>query len=118
MPPGTATTYRWNPDVQRYVNDRNRFVPRDAVRREMDKVADAAATRIADLSDSLIAGRIDLPTWQREMAATMKLAHVAAGAAAVGGKGQLTRRQLGQLGARLKGEYEYLRGFAAEIANG
>jgi hypothetical protein len=63
-------------------------------------------------------GEITLAKWQQGMSAQIKNSHLAAGASAKGGWAQMSQADYGQVGGRLKRQYEYLNNFAADIASG
>ncbi len=109
-----------NGPQHRYRDTRTgRYVPARQVRAELDRFVDAAgrnATR--DLTGQLRDGRIGLAEWQTAMARAVKNVNYAAVAAASGGVENMTAVERGRAGAIIKKQYEYLRGFAADIESG
>lgn len=96
-----------------------RYIPARQVRAELDRFVDSAgrnATR--DLTGQLRDGRIGLAEWQTAMARAVKNVNYAAVAAASGGVENMTAVERGRAGAIIKQQYEYLRGFAADIESG
>ena len=96
-----------------------RYIPARQVRAELDRFVDSAgrnATR--DLTGQLRDGRIGLAEWQTAMARAVKNVNYAAVAAASGGVENMTAVERGRAGAIIKQQYQYLRGFAADIESG
>jgi hypothetical protein len=94
------------------------FVSEARVRSAVDGVADAASDRMAAASARLLSGELSLGAWQTEMQATIKLAHSGTAVIAHGGAEQMTFSRWGSVGQTIRGEYGYLRQFAADIASG
>lgn len=111
-------TYRWNESAGRYTDSAGRFVSEARVRAVIDDIADAASERMAQASARLLSGEMSLGAWQAEMQATIKLTHVATGVLSHGGAEQMTASRYGALGPTIRSEYQFLRAFAQEIANG
>lgn len=78
------------------------------VRAAVQAAAQGAAGQLAELGAQLDAGAINLSQFMLDVKATVKAAHVAALAAAAGGLRQVTPRDLGQLGAKLRSLYQGL----------
>lgn len=110
--------YTWNEGAGRFVNERGQFVAERTVRRVVDDVADAASERMRMASQSLLEGRTSLGAWQTSMQADIKLAHSSTAVIAHGGAEQMTFSRWGSVGQTIRGEYGYLRQFAAQIASG
>jgi hypothetical protein len=88
------------------------------VRAEIDRLADAAAGRLARLTERLRQGDLTLAAWQAEAMRIVKMSHVAAGVIAQGGKAQMTPSAYGFLGSEIRAQYAYLRDLANAIAEG
>lgn len=110
-------TIRFIPISGRYRVD-DRAVPKSAVRRGVDRLADLASGRAAELTDDLLAGRIPVGRWQAEMMALSKDALIAAAVVAKGGRERMTASDWGFVGRRLRDEYDYIRRFALQLASG
>lgn len=95
-----------------------RTVARTEIIRQLDKAADAGRDTMRELSRRLVDGSISLPEWQRLMAQEIKTVHIYNAAAAKGGWAQMSQADWGRVGYQVKGQYEYLRNFAEELANG
>ena len=79
-----------------------------AVRAAVQAVATGAADKVAGLGAKLDSGEINLPQFMLDLRSTVKAAHLAAAAAAAGGLKQLTPKDLGNLGSKLKSLYQGL----------
>lgn len=110
--------YTWNEGAGRFVDERGRFVSESTVRRAVDRVADAASDRMAAASERLLAGEHSLASWQAEMQATIKLGHASAAVLAHGGAETMTPSRWGAIGPIVRDQYQFLRDFAAQVADG
>lgn len=108
----------WNEQAGRFTDSRGRFISQSAVRSVIDGIADAASERLAQASQRLLNGELSLAAWQLEAQQTIKLAHVSAAVIAHGGAAQMTPQRWGAIGPVVKSEYQYLRDFAQDIADG
>ena len=98
--------------------DTGRFISSATVRDALEGVMDASALRMNQLSERLMDGDISLAQWQTGMLQQIKVANVAASAAANGGWANMTQSDWGAVGQLVKEQYQYLRNFADEIASG
>jgi hypothetical protein len=84
-----------------------------------DALRVAFETRTAQINASYEAGLIDVQAWQQDMQEQVKIMHVQAYAAGRGGKwADITQREWGAVGQKLRVQYDYLRGFAREVQQG
>lgn len=95
-----------------------RFVPRDRVLLEIDREVERSRVRLQGITRLLIGDRVSLPEFQVRFAEELKLSHLRMAAFGAGGRNQLSSRQFGYIGQKLKSEYEYLDGFAVDLAAG
>lgn len=95
-----------------------RFVSKAAIRDSLEQMMDLSALRMNALSEKLASGAISLADWQTGMMTQIKSAHVAASALANGGWAQMGAEQWGATGQMIRTQYDYLRNFAREIADG
>lgn len=95
-----------------------RLIPEASVRRAVDRVADEASERMADISRSLIERELAISAWQRQMMQLTKDAMIAGTVAGRGGSDQMTQADWGRVGRALRDQYDYLRRFALQIASG
>ncbi len=118
MLPG-ATGFGWNAAAHQYYSlDSGRFVPRSAIRDGLESLIDASAIRMNNLAEKLQAGSISLADWQMGMMQQIKAANIASAALANGGWAQMTQSNWGATGQMIREQYDYLRNFATQIANG
>lgn len=113
--------YRWEPGTAngRYRDTRTgRFLSSRVVRAELDAYLKATNTPIKALEQQLRDGVINLADWQTAMMREIKIAHLNSIAASVGGYNNMTQSDYGRAGQIIREQYEYLRGFAADIASG
>lgn len=113
----SLTGYAWN-GARYYSLETGRFVPFSAVRNALESVIDASGVQMNILSTQLQGGEITLAQWQAGMMESIKTAHVAATAAANGGWAQVGQAEWGAAGQMIREQYDYLRRFAGQIANG
>lgn len=95
-----------------------RYLSEQAVRRVVDQIADGASERLAALSRQMLAGELSLAEWQAGAMRTIKLAHVATATIAHGGQARMTFGHYGSVGQDIRSHYQFLRGFAEQIASG
>ena len=99
--------------------DTGRYISARAVRADLDRFVDRAGRESArELTGQLRDGRIALPEWQTAMARAVKNVNYAAVAAASGGVENMTAVERGRAGQIIRTQYQYLRGFAADIESG
>ncbi len=112
-------TYRWNPLAARYVSaSTGRFVPRQAVVDELERLITLEQEKVAALAGQLQAGSISIADWQLAMAQEIKIGFTAAAAAARGGWAQMSQSDWGLVGQQIREQYQYLRRFALQIESG
>ena len=113
------TGYGYNEIAHRYYDaSSGQFVAQSEIRDALESLIDTAALQMNNLSERLQNGTISLSQWQSGMMQQIKSANVAAGALANGGWGNMSNADWGSVGNYIRGQYEYLRNFSQEIANG
>jgi hypothetical protein len=113
------TGYGWNAAAHRYYNvETGVFVSNAAVRDGLENMMDLSALNMNALTQSLVDGNISLASWQSSMMDEIKASHVAASALANGGWSQMDASDWGFVGQRIREQYDYLRNFAGQIADG
>ena len=95
-----------------------RLVPATRVRSYLDDALASAGKRMDALANQLRAGQIDVITWEVRMRREVKLVSTYSGAVAKGGWAQMTDADYGRVGQYVRGQYQYLRNFAQQIADG
>jgi hypothetical protein len=95
-----------------------RLVATSEVRAALDGALIAASERARSLADGLRAGRLNLAQFERAMRRLVKETQLYGAAAAKGGFAQMGPADYGRVGARVRGQYEWLDGFVQGIASG
>lgn len=113
---GIRGPFSWN--GRRFVDGAGRVVDPEVVEGAVVRVMQRSSERVTALAERLRAGSVSLKEWQALMAAELKAAHLAAGAAARGGFQNMSPADYGRVGRRLRDEYGWLRGFAEQVASG
>lgn len=109
--------WTWDAKTKRYRDERGRFLSASALTQLRDMYVDRAknvATRL--VYDYSVTG--DIAAFRRGMRDLIKAIHCDMYSAGAGGWAQMTSQDWGHVGAFIKGEYKYLDGFLADVANG
>lgn len=111
--------YAYNGNVQRYRNlSTGRFVSRPDITGLLRDVADGAGERLAQLGRAGVRGDLTARQFYEMMQREVKYAYNACAAMAAGGWDRMGAKDWGKNGYLLKGQYGFLRDFAADIASG
>lgn len=114
--------FGWNAQSQRYTElATGRFVPLADVKRAIggpNGVIVNARIEIETISEQMARGEIEIGEWQERMGQAVKNLDLATMAAGKGGIAQLTQRDYGLAGQRLRFDYERLELFARDIESG
>jgi hypothetical protein len=111
--------YLWNERAAQYSDRKTgRFVGRQVIRNQLDNVIDASSQVMRAISQQLRDGDIGLAEWQIQMMQQIKTTHLAGAAMQRGGWQQMTQADFGRVGQIVRREYDFLRTFAEQIANG
>ncbi|MBN2003055.1 MAG: hypothetical protein JXA21_06830 [Anaerolineae bacterium] len=116
-----AETPRWgyNPQLKRYVNLSNgQILSYDQVFEWALVVREGAGDAIATWAGMVANGQLRMPEWQRVMREQIKTVYLNQYMAGKGGRSQMTPRDYGIIGRRLRDQYGRLDGFAADVAAG
>jgi hypothetical protein len=111
-------TYTWDERAGRYRGPGGRFVAQEEVHRALNEVIDQSAKEMKAAALLFREGDLSLSEWQLLMEREIKNTHLASAAAAVGGWAQMTQSDYGRVGAEIKAQYQYLRGFVQDIQQG
>lgn len=110
-------TIRYNSRAGRYTRN-GQFV----AEREIDALAivekNILSRKLEGLTNRLVNGNIDLPTWESEFARTLKDSHIRMTVLATGGRDRTGLNSYGIAGRHLKQEYGYLHNFAQQLFEG
>lgn len=95
-----------------------RFIAVEAVQRLRRAHIAKLENTVDDYTAQLLNNKLSLNDWETSVAATLKTATVQAYILGKGGEKRMSQPDYGRLGAHLKSEYRYLRGFSQAIADG
>ena len=111
--------FEWNQRSGRYRNTRTkRFVKRSEVLAHINRQNTQSKAFMQTQAQKLINRDITLGTFQRRMVAEIKRSNVRMALLAAGGKDGAGQRELGSVGAIVRQEYRFLRGFVRAISRG
>lgn len=111
--------FQWDARSQRYRDTASgRFVPAERVARAVDVAAVEARHEAERIAQRLVDGKSTLAQFQRDMAQLVKDGHLAAAVIGRGGADQMTQADYGWAGQRIRTQYDYLRNFVQQIADG
>ena len=95
-----------------------RFVRRADILQLVDQESQRTEARLKAQTRLMIAGKLSLSEWEKQFAQTLKESHLRMMALSSGGKQNLTSRHYGAAGYELRRQYEFLDGFARDLAAG
>lgn len=95
-----------------------KMVSRANILKLVDEEAARLATRMQGHARLLAQSKIDLPEWQRRSAEDLKLSSIRSTLLGSGGKTRTTSAQYGATGRLLREQYQFLDGFARDLADG
>jgi len=116
--PRKRPEYTYDRVAGRYRGPGGRFVQPAQVRAWLDVALDTATKRIDGLATALRTGNIDLISWEVAMRREIKNVSLYSAAAAKGGWAQMSDADYGRVGQYVRGQYQYLRGFAQDVQAG
>lgn len=108
----------WDPSTGRYRDAKGHFVPRELVRKSLDRIAAASGQRMRVMGQQLAKGSVEIADFHIAMRAEVKSALINNGAAAKGGYAQLTQSDYGRIGNEVKRHYTALDRFVQELYAG
>jgi hypothetical protein len=115
----SLTGYAWVESLHNYRDlETGRMVNRETIAGSLNDLIDASAVQMNELTQSLIDGGISLADWQSGMMQQIKVTHTASAALANGGWAQMDFSDWGKTGQLIREQYDFLRNYAKEIANG
>jgi hypothetical protein len=113
------SNFTYDPRSRRYREvSSGRYITAREVRAAVDAVIESYQSEVLALAARLQQGGLTLSEWQVQTAQSIKALHVATAAAANGGFNNMAPADWGYVGSLVKRQYQYLRGFAADIASG
>lgn len=81
-------------------------------------LTDATTNEMIALVEAVYRGQITVERFEISFAAAIKDGHLASGMYGAAGRDNVTRAMWGEMGSRIKAEYQYLHDFATGIADG
>ncbi|MGL5923625.1 hypothetical protein [Chroococcidiopsis sp.] len=111
-------TVTYDRRVGKYRDGTGKFVSRATVLRLVDQESDRLATRMKAHARLLTDGRIDIPEFQKRAAEDLKLSAIRSTILGSGGRSQATNQAYGSTGRLLREQYQFLDGFARDLAAG
>lgn len=116
---GLTPDYVYDDSVGQYRDvATGRFVSREAVRDELDRVIRRAEIAVVRETNWMINGTIEIGEWQMRMANLIRIEHTAAAAAGAGGWANMDASDWGRVGQELRQQYAWLENFARDVESG
>jgi hypothetical protein len=110
--------FTWDPATGRYRDARGLFVPRELVRKSLDRIAAASGQRMRVMGQQLAKGQVEIADFHVAMRTEVKSAVLNNAAAAKGGFAQLTQSDYGRIGNEVKRHYIALDRFVGDLYGG
>ena len=111
--------WTWNGKSKRYHNTQDgRFIGLSQMAVLRQEYITHEKQVAANLANDLFAGKINLTQWQTGMREVIRRNFVTEYELARGGRKQMTQRDWGILGQKIRSQYQYLQGFARDLAGG
>lgn len=107
--------FSWSRSLHFYFDALGLSVAWSLVREARDKLRMAAEQEVFDVSTRLAAGKTTIGKWQKDVANSMKMAHGATAALALGGWAALSSLDWEQVSIELENQLDYLDGFASDL---
>lgn len=111
--------YTWDIETQSYIAANGKPISARRVRGWIDAAVDGSKQKIRGLTQQLVDSKqtdADISAWRVEVGNELRNLHLATAQIASGGK-ELSNKQLGRIGNRLKHQYGYLDSFTLQIEN-
>lgn len=115
--PRTPAKFQWDADRRQYRYESGRAVPSSRVEGWIDKATQNAETRLGNLTQQLVDGKLDVFDWKLAMKSEIKNGHTALHIVANGGKDQMTPAAWGRAGAIIREQNKFLDNFARQLEN-
>lgn len=112
----TNNNFYYDKEVQRYRwADTKRFLSAEAVENLTVLKIDQIKQDLGTIGQLLIDRKINLQTWEKQTASTIKDLHLQFYLLGIGGLKQITQRDYGIVGQEMLNQYAYLRGFSEDL---
>lgn len=103
---------------RKYRSPDGKYVGRAELRKLIGKLTDHVSTEAARIGKSYAAGRITITEFEIAMRELLKSAHIVSASVGKGGRDQMTLKDWGRVGRKVKWQYEYLAKFSRKLASG
>ena len=111
--------FQWDKVALRYrYSDTGKFVSKEAVRNLTQKAISQVGKDVETIGNLLLDKKISIQTWYDGTKEGIKLAHTWSYMLGAGGQKNLTQSDYGKIGAEVKRQDRYLRGFAEDLRQG
>jgi hypothetical protein len=107
--------YRYGPEAGA---TSGQFVRVEALQNLISDYIDVKQSQARALTQQLFDGNLSVSAWEQAIARELKEAHILTYSIGKGGMKQLSSRDYGLIGNKLKGEYQYLRQSSQDILDG
>jgi hypothetical protein len=109
----------WDPAIKRFRDtETGRLVRADTIRSLRDRFVESQEQQVGELAGALARAEITLQQWEFAFRQLILRALTAEYLLGRGGRQAMTQRDWGTIGALAKAQYEFARGFAADLAAG
>jgi hypothetical protein len=109
----------WDPSVKRFRDgETGRLVRADTIRSLRDRFVESQEGVVGELGEALARDEITLQQWEASFRQLILRALTAEYLLGRGGRQAMTQRDWGTIGALAKAQYEFARGFAADLVAG
>ena len=111
--------WQYEESTRRYRDtETGKFLSASSTRELRDDFVERRRAAVQDLADRVASGDLSVQAWEREMRGAVKQTHGVQYSLGRGGRNAMTDADWERLGEAVKGQQEYLRGFALEVADG
>lgn len=111
--------YGWNAGANQYVNLKTgKFVPRQTIKQITTRQVTKARNEMMSLAEKLKAKEISLKEFRVAGMKQLKVLHVSQAASAKGGWAQMTQASYGQVGGRLRYQYNRFNNMIGQVKAG
>ena len=114
-----GTNWRWDKRVGRYRDTvTGRFISKAHVLELLQFSINASNAAVDSLANYIANGMISPSDWMNAFRWEIKSEYIRQYLVGIGGRAQMTPSEWGKLGSLIKEQYQYLKGFAADVAKG
>lgn len=107
----------YEPSSRRY-RFNGRYVPRAELRKEIDKLSRFIRREASSIGAKYASGEIGIAEFEIAMRELLRAGHIVSASVGKGGRDQMTLKDWGRVGRKVKWQYEYLAKFSRKLASG